>query len=426
MHRSASVVLALCLVATGGLAGCSSDSGSSSSSSASPSSTIKTWKGLPLTDKPMAEADAKKLDDALAAAMKTDKDGASGAIVGIWDPAKGFHIASTGTVSKGGAPMTPDTHMFIGSITKTATAASVLRLVDEGKLNLEDTIEKVLPDLAKDHPEIAAVTVRRLLDMSSGIPDYVNVPNSSALKAIQTDPKTAFTTKELIDSALKDNKAKAPGKAEYSNTNFIILGDILAKLTGKSPEEAINDTFAALELSNTKMPGPTDPLPEPGSHGYYGEEEGANAKAAGFNYGADTDVTDWNRSWAGAAGGAYVTAADLAKFASSGFGTSLLSEPLAKDRLTGVSLGLFSLEAGLYGLGIGVREDWIGHGGQLIGWESNAFYNTKTGAVMVALTNSSGSINAARQAAKPFFPEISTSWSPSAEVVASAKNPPQA
>ena len=201
---------------------------------------------------------------------------------------------------------------------------------------------------------------------------------------------------------------------------------MLAKVTGKTPAQAVNDTLAQLGLTQTALnPDPVAALPDPGSQGYYGAEEGKNAKKLGYDYGADTDVTDWNKSWAGTAGGISTTAADLAKFAGTGFGTTLLSEPLAKDRLTGASLGDFSLVVGLYGLGIGVRGDWVGHEGQLIGWEANSWYNTKTGAAVVVLTNSSGSITNALTTLTDYYPELATYWDPTPEEMAVAKNFPE-
>lgn len=429
--KTAALVLAAALALTG----CATGSGdpeagastptASATSATGPSAVSARWQGQPVTTAEMSAADAKALDEATAKALAAETDGATAYIVGVWDPQKGWHIAAAGTTGKDGQPITADNHMYIGSVTKTATAAAVLQLVDQGKLSLDDTIAEVLPDLAKEFPDIAPVTVRSLLDMSSGIPDYINVEEGGILPGYLKDPSRGYTSAQLIQTALAANPVAPQGTAGYSNTNYIILGELLATITGKTPAQAVNDTLGQLGLTQTTLnPDPVAPLPEPGSQGYYGAEEGQNAKELGFDYGATTDVTGWNKSWAGTAGGISTTAADLAKFAGTGFGTSLLSEPLAQARLTGATMGDFSLVVGLYGLGIGVRGDWVGHEGQLIGWEANSWYNTKSGAAVVVLTNSSGSMDNAMTALTAYYPELATYWNPDPSALASARNLP--
>jgi len=372
----------------------------------------------------MSDADKAKVDAAAAVALKESSDKVPGFIVGIWDPQHGFYVQSYGLAELPSTKMTPDMAGYIGSITKTATATAVLQQVDAGTLTLDDTIKQADPELATRHPEIADITIRRLLNMSSGIPDYANVSNG-AIQDLWKDPKRQFTSDELIDIALKANKVTPPGTADYSNTNYLILGQILAKATGKSAEEAVNAVFAEEGLTHTTISSDTTALlPAPASHGYYGAVEGKNAKEAGYSYGPDTDVSTWNRSWAGTAGGAQSTIDEMQKWAALGLGTNLLSEKTAAERLHPASLGLFSLNEGVYGLGIGIRGDWIGHAGQLIGWESVARYNTKTGAVLVVLSNSSGGLNAGERAAQVIMPDITQPWDGLEAALATADNLP--
>lgn len=428
--RSKTAVLVLSGALSVGLvaAGCAQSGTSPATSrpvSGSGSAGAEYWAGPAVTTTPMSARDAQALDAATSAALSADEDGATGFIIGVWDPVKGFHIAAAGTDSTAGAPMRTDTHMYIGSVTKTATAAAVLQLVDARSLSLDDTVTTVLPDLAAEFPALAPVTVRRLLDMSSGIPDYANVEKGGILPIVWADPAHTFTNHDLIKIALESNPVAPLGTAGYSNTNYIILGEMLAKRTGGTPSAAVNATLSKLGLTQTTLnPDPTSALPSPGSAGYYGAAEGLNAAAHGYNYGATTDVTGWNRSWAGTAGGISSTAEDLAKFAASGFGTTLLSPSLAAERTTGVTLGDFSAAVGLYGLGVGVRGDWLNHEGQLIGWEAFAFYNRRTGAVAAILTNSSGSMPSAQAVLKPYFPEIATYWDPTKAELAAARNTP--
>ena len=147
-------------------------------------------------------------------------------------------------------------------------------------------------------------------------------------------------------------------------------------------------------------------LPEPGSSGYV-NEPGATALAeSGATVEPGTDVSDWTTTWGGAGGGMYSTLADLGAWAASGFGTDQLSAELGEQRLSSTKdlpevLG--------YGLGIANFGDgWIGHAGQIVGWESLALYNVETGAVLVGATNETGSLTAVVEAMVIVDPELAT------------------
>jgi D-alanyl-D-alanine carboxypeptidase len=90
-----------------------------------------------------------------------------------------------------------DDHFRIGSISKTFGAAIILQLVDEGLLSLDDTVADVDPELAERFPQVAAVPIRDLLGMTSGIADYMNVPDS-AVAALTNAPDTQWDPEELI------------------------------------------------------------------------------------------------------------------------------------------------------------------------------------------------------------------------------------
>lgn len=405
----------LTLVVTCGLTvgACSSATSPADPSSGAASPSVAMWQPpVAPTQAKMSAADAKKVDDAARKALKESPDKTPGMIIGIWDPEKGYYVAAYGDAERGGAKMTTDTHMYIGSITKTATAAAILRLVDQGKLALSDTVEQVDPELANKYPPIAKLTIKQLLAMASGLPDYANPPGKSMPKLL-ADPSTNFTPDDLISDALDSAPLQPAGSGAYINTNYIILGEILAKVTGKPANEVINQVFADVGLTNTKLEASgTAGLPEPKSHGYYGDQQAAADKESGtaVKYDSSTDVSDWNISWAGSAGGAYSTVADLQKWAASGSGTILLSEELAKQRLSGISVIDASITEGTEGLGLFNRDGWIGHGGQLIGWQSEAKYDTKTGAVFVALVNSTGGLADAQKVRDLYFPELAGIW----------------
>lgn len=335
-RRSRVGVLVLVVACGSAVSACSTTTGSSQASSAasSPSAATSTAMWQPPvapTQTKMIAAEARKVDAAARKALKESPDKAPGMIIGIWDPTKGYYVAAYGEAARDGTKMTTDTQMYIGSITKTATATAILRLVDQGKLSLADTVEKVDPELAAKYPSIANLTIKQLLAMASGLPDYANPPGKSMPKLL-ADPSTNFTPDDLITDALASAPLQPPGSGAYINTNYVILGEILAKVTGKPADEAINQAFADVGLTHTKLAASgTAGLPDPTSHGYYGDVQATADKQAGTAtaYDSSTDVSDWNISWAGAAGGAYSTVADLQKWAASGSGSTLLSEELA-------------------------------------------------------------------------------------------------
>jgi D-alanyl-D-alanine carboxypeptidase len=115
-----------------------------------------------------------------------------------------------------------------------------------------------------------------------------------------------------------------------------------------------------------------------------------------------TDATDWTVSWGGAGGGMYSTIADLGLWAATGSGTSLLSDDLIAQRLSTRP----TVEGLDYGLGIiDFGNGWIGHSGQLIGWESLVLYDTDTGDVAVAIVNETASLVAVEFALGSIFPD---------------------
>jgi D-alanyl-D-alanine carboxypeptidase len=114
--------------------------------------------------------------------------------------------------STGGRPDLRD-HTRIGSVTKTFTGTLILQLVDEGRLRLDDTIERWFPTL----PDANRITIRQLGEMSSGIQSYTTDP--TVVDRYLTHPETVWTTPELIASGTSLPRAFAPGQGFlYSNT----------------------------------------------------------------------------------------------------------------------------------------------------------------------------------------------------------------
>ena len=232
----------------------------------------------------------------------------------------------------------------------------------------------------------------QLIDMTSGIPDYVNT--GAVFKTLFDDPRKAWSPAELIGLSQTMPNAK-PGTPGYTSTATIILGEMIRTVSGQTLEAAVNQTARDAGLTQTALPAPDDAtMPAPASRGYVFEPGVNSLSEVGAQLKAGTDVSDWSSSWGGAAGGMYSTVGDLGRWAGTGFGATLLSESLGAARLAGPTTKSEGGEA--YGLGLTHwGDDWVGHTGQIIGWESFAAYNAKTGDVIVMMVNETGSLPAA-------------------------------
>jgi D-alanyl-D-alanine carboxypeptidase len=163
-------------------------------------------------------------------------------------------------------PIGPETLFQIGSNTKEFTAALILKLEADGKLSLNDTIGRWLPQ----YPAWRDVTIRSLLDMTSGIPNYSETVEIGEIQA--TDIHHQFSAKELIGSVDPENGRHLPPNAGwfYSNTNYILAGLIIEAASGLSYEQALTTLILKpLGLSDTYYangphPGPASAGPELG------------------------------------------------------------------------------------------------------------------------------------------------------------------
>lgn len=251
----------------------------------------------------------------------------------------------------------PWAHFRVGSITKSLTATLILQLAEEGLLSLDDVIDDHLPGLT---PNSDTIRIRQLLNMTSGLVDYLyHVPD------LYGGAPDVYTPLELIQFAVDGGGTDFdPGdRWEYSNTNYIVLGLIAEQLTGESFRDLVRTRIIdPLGLVDTSVPEPTDSsLPTPYAHGYYNDMEWV-------------DVTDMNVSWAWAAGGIISTLEDLYIWISAAIGGELLSPGSHSAMHTYIATGNDNLQ---YGLGISqlVLPEGIarGHSGGLPGYETAAY-----------------------------------------------------
>jgi D-alanyl-D-alanine carboxypeptidase len=318
-----------------------------------------------------------------------------GAVVLIRSP-QGDWTKTFGTGVLGeNKPITVDDHFRIGSNTKTMTSTVILQLVQEGKLALADPVSKYVPGV----PNGDQITIAQLSEMRSGLYTYSADPQENA--TLDREPGKVWTPDELLKIAFSHPVDFAPGaQYEYSNTNIILLGVIIEKLTGMSASEAFKQRiFEPLGLKNTSMPLPADAsIPDPHPQGY---SFGTNVSTIDtFALPADQEAaalagtlkpsnqTEFSPSSAWTAGAAISTADDLALFVKKMVGGGLLNEQMQKIRLDSIQPTNPAKPDVGYGLGI-VRfpGGLLGHDGQIPGFMSFMGYNPTTDLTMIILTN---------------------------------------
>lgn len=222
----------------------------------------------------------------------------------------------------------------IASLTKPMVASILLQLVEEGLVQLGDRIEDHLPGIVGGRD----VTVRQLLNHSSGLPDYVPVLALEDPSGITTQVVTPITHEELVERAQTQDWSFEPGTGfEYSNTNYIVISMLIEDLTGNSLADELRTRITEpLGLAHTLLPTGTA-MPENAAHGYV--VEGA----------LSIDVTEQDASlWSGA-GGIVSTVSDVNTFM-----RALLTGQVIPPELLGEMLVL--LPEG-YGLGVQSRTD---------------------------------------------------------------------
>lgn len=319
---------------------------------------------------------AARLDEAIPRVLaETD---VPGVIVGVWQPGRTPYVRAFGVANvETGEPMTTDLRMRIGSNTKAFVITGILQLVDQGTLGLDDPISRYVPGV----PNGDVVTIRHLAEMRSGILSYSDT--NVVLPRWYDEPSYQFSTQDLLDASFTqpDPILFEPGsKYDYSNTNTVLLGVVLEKLSGQSVRDYLRDHIVEpLGLSHTEFPTANGggPIPEPFSHGY------ALVK------GARADFTFANFSWANAAGCMVSTVEDLGVWVPVLARGSLLTPETQAERLT--FLDALPEHDG-YGLGIENNNGWLGHGGNIFSHVSYPHYLPSEDLTMVVLFNSGENI----------------------------------
>ncbi|ONI83592.1 serine hydrolase [Saccharothrix sp. ALI-22-I] len=293
------------------------------------------------------------------------RTGAQGVQVRITDGRRQFTARSGTALVDSPRPVPTDGRFRVGSITKTFVSTVVLQLVGEGKVELDASVQRYLPGLLPDGDKI---TVRNLLQHTSGLYNYTDALPLGP-EGFETIRHKTWTPAELVALSTAKPLDFPPGTDwRYSNTNYVVAGMLIEKVTGRPYAVALTQRILRpLGLTSTSVPGTRTGIPGPHAHGYY---------RVG---GQVVDVTELNPSVAYAAGELISTTADLDRFVDALLDGRLL-RPAQQAELTAV----LPYSDG-YGLGIS-RADlscgvtvW-GHDGGIPGYISmmSSTEDTKT------------------------------------------------
>ncbi len=279
----------------------------------------------------------------------------TGAVVGYGtDELTSFALGVRNSETKD--PLQPDDLFEVGSITKNFTAVTMLLLQEEGKIDLDQTIDKWFPDFEKGE----IITVRMLLNHTSGIMEMSDIMNPEDVVEdvngrFDFEPGTSWT---------------------YINANYVLAGLIMSEVAGKPAHEVIREKIInPLGLTNTYMGGFEEDRPEA-------------AKADGHAYDAYGNLVPYkypHKAWT--AGSLISNVEDLFKYGHALFNGEILSEDSMNQMLDMAEL----LGEPVYGLGTqlgqGSHSKFYGHGGDVFSSHSMLYYYPETGEIHIILNN---------------------------------------
>ena len=304
---------------------------------------------------------------------------APGLLLGIWQDDKEPYI-----LTKGYSSLIPkkkinaEDTFRIGSMTKTFTATVILQLVDEKLLSLDDKLSKYITTV----PNADKITIRQLLNMTSGVPDAF--ANKTFSNWVTRTPETPRSPYDIYYFTATGKPQFEPGKeCIYSNSNYFILGLIIEQLTNKTPRQAITErVIDKLNLKHTFYPVTTN-MPKPYMKGYFMGTDGKIAEAKPVS-----------PSITGTTGAMISNMEDMALYVKTLYNGSLISKEMNAERqkwnrISGMteiysngSLVVYSYGLGLFNIGGG-----IGHGGMVNGYSCGAYYFPEKDTTIVMVIN---------------------------------------
>ena len=314
-----------------------------------------------------------------------------GVMVGVRSPSGKEWFGTAGFADiQSGVSLDPCHLMMVGSISKVFTSTTIFRLQDEGKLSIDDLLADHLDGPYMNEIEQAKeVTLRQMLNHTSGLPDYLD--NDDLFFQALNEPFYQLTAEEKLEYAYDLKASHRPGTDYYySNTNFVMLGLVIEKLTGKSLDQAKKEyIFDALQLTNAEVGTPDNPIPTRAARPYFA-----------LNGDKFIDLTAIEVSDAATGdGGVAISTQDLNRFIQALFNKELLSDA-SFDQMTN---SLYVKPDGQEdfsdwpdessGLGIDLFHtpygDAYGHTGRIFAFNAMLFYWPESGATLSLAFNGS-------------------------------------
>lgn len=271
-------------------------------------------------------------------------------------------------------PVPRNAEFRIGSASKTFVGTVLLQLVGEGRLSLDDSVDRWLPGVVSGNGNDGRkITVRELMQHTSGIFSYTDDQEFDSRLAsaagYRRNWSRSYSPEQLVSLAMRHKPNFAPGTSwSYSNTNYILVGMIVDRVTGRSWQHEINTRIIApLGLKSTHIPGNNPFLGGPHANGYEQFPDAAGP----------TDVTRLNSTLAGSAGELVSTTTDLNRFFRALVGGELIGPAQLREMERTVAVPPdFGAPAGFrYGLGLAWQPlscggGYWGHPGDVLGYHT--------------------------------------------------------
>lgn len=326
---------------------------------------------------------AKKLQKAINDfRSKTGIPGVSVAI--LWDDGRSWVGASGRADIAAERAMTTDTGFAFASVSKTLTAAVVLQLVDEGKVELDAPAARYLPAYRLDK----RITVRMLLDHRSSLPDFFS--NAKIDRALQADKRATWTAARTWKYVPKVRPR--PGTIyDYSNTNYLLLGELVEHVTTRPLATEVRERLLdPLGLETAWYQGAEEPRAK-GARGYrvYRTASGSLAKAVAPR----SDMMPFRSvvTAAGGAGSIAGTAMDAAKWMQAWGSGRVVSKAMFREMLRDAKYTRAMHAIVTYGLGVQLitisGQPTLGHSGRYLGFQNTVRYLRGPGISIAILTN---------------------------------------
>ena len=339
--------------------------------------------------KPVSRELAQKLQAALDQVVQDNQ--LPGATVGIVTP-QGMWFGASGVSNlETKEPMRVNDIFATGSVTKIFTAVTVLKLVEEGILSLDDTLEKWLPEIAVKIPDGKTITIRQLLNGTAGVYNYPDDEKFQADYIAETQKQFAtgevkrWSPEELLEYVYGKPRFQGGGciggKFCYTNTSSVLAGMIVEQATGSSFASVLRDkVLNPLRLKHTF---------------FSGDEKIIGRQARGYqdlfkadgSFGQDgivDDLTEVNFSAYWANGALFSNAKDLTRFMLALSGGKLLEPESLNQMLTFVDISQFGL--GTESMELPWGKAW-GKGGDHFGYQAYTLHFPDSGITIVTLVN---------------------------------------